>query len=149
MSQIIERVLRFAEDLVAALACVARARQHDRRAEQRGRHVVEVAELPNARDVAGEEVDRERALEREVVEVVVEQDGNLAAGCLGGQDLVAGAGAMDDEPRVGSGAVDDAVVDELARLAQHRRVHALARVQQPRRRGSRPAAGAPPRAGPT
>ncbi|MCY1441982.1 hypothetical protein D9M71_583230 [compost metagenome] len=42
---------------------------------------------------------------------------------------MAAAGAMHHHERVGSGAVDDAVIDELAVLVEHRGVHRFAGVE--------------------
>ncbi|MNI38231.1 hypothetical protein D3C73_923640 [compost metagenome] len=42
---------------------------------------------------------------------------------------MAAAGAMHHHERVGSGAVDDAVIDELAILVEHRGVHRFAGVE--------------------
>ncbi|MNZ36740.1 hypothetical protein D3C78_541690 [compost metagenome] len=123
------RIGGLAEDLVAALAGVAGARDHHRAAEQLGLHMVEVRQLADARHVLGEKIHRQRSLQRQVVHVVVEQHRHLAALGRTHQHLVAGAGAVHHHEGVGAGAVDHAVVDELAGLAEDGRVHRLARIQ--------------------
>ncbi|MNE19824.1 hypothetical protein D3C80_1129210 [compost metagenome] len=123
------RVGGLAEDLVAALAGVAGARDHHRAAEQLGLQVVEVRQLADARHVLGEKIHRQRSLQRQVVQVVVEQHRHLAAQGRAHQHLVARAGAVHHHEGVGAGAVDHAVVDELAGLAEDGRVDRLARIQ--------------------
>ena len=122
------RVLAAHEDLVAALAGVAGARDHDGGAEQRRLHVVEVLEVADARHVLGEEVHCERALQREIVEIVIEQHGDVAA--HGGLDdlLMRRARAVHQHEGVGAGAIDDAVIGEHAAVIQHAGIDRLARI---------------------
>ena len=122
------RIGGLAEDLVAALAGVAGARDHHRAVEQPGLQVMEVRQLANTRHLLGEEVHGQRPLQREVVQVVVEQHRHLPALGRAQQHLVAVAGAVHHHEGVGAGAVDHAVVDELAGLVEHRGVDALARI---------------------
>ena len=67
----------------------------------------------------GEVVDGQRPLQREIVQIVVEQHGHIAAERLLDDFLVAGAGAVHQHPGIGAGAIDDAVVGEMAALVQH------------------------------
>ena len=122
------RILAAHEDLVAALAGVAGARDHDGRAEQGGLHVVEILEVADARHVLGEEIDRQRALQRQIVEVVVEQDGDVAAHGLLDHFLMRRARTVHQHPGIGAGAVDDAVVGEHAALVEHAGIDRLARI---------------------
>ena len=58
--------------------------------------VREVRQVADAGHVAGEQVDRFGPLQRQVVHVVVEQQRAVAARRMGGEQLVAGAAAVDD-----------------------------------------------------
>ena len=112
-------ILAAHEDFVAALAGIAGARDHHRRAEQRRLHVVEIFEIADAGHVFGEIIDRERPLQRQVVQVVVEQHGAIAARRLLDDLLMAGARAMHQHPGIRAGAIDDAIVGEMAAIVQH------------------------------
>ena len=60
------------EYLVAALAGVACARDHYRKAEQLRLHVMEVRQVANAGHMLCQIVDGGRSLQRQVVQIVVE-----------------------------------------------------------------------------
>ena len=122
------RILAAHEDLVAALAGVAGARDHDRRAEQRGLHVVEILQVADTRHVLGEEIDGERALQGEIVQIVIEQHGDVAA--HGGLHdlLMRRARAVHQHEGVGAGAIDDAIVGEHAAVVEHAGIDRLARI---------------------
>ena len=112
-------ILALAEDLVAALAGVAGARDRDRAAEQRGRHVVKILEVANAGHVLGEKIDRDRALQRQIVQVVVDDHRRIAADDVLRQGFMSRAAAVHHHPGVRAGAVQDAVLDEMAGVVQH------------------------------
>lgn len=90
---------------------------------------MEVRQLTDPGDVLGEKVHRQRPLQRQIVQVVIEQHRHLPALGRAHQHFVAAAGTVHHHERVGSGAVDDAVIDELAVLVEHRGVHRLAGVE--------------------
>ncbi len=60
---------------------------------------MEVGQVADARHMLGEVVDGERTLQREVVQIVVEAERDVAAHRRLLQLLMAGAGAVHDHPR--------------------------------------------------
>ncbi|MPL84470.1 hypothetical protein SDC9_30435 [bioreactor metagenome] len=123
------RVLAAHEQLVAALAGISRACDQRRHPEKRGGHVAEVIQAADARHVFLEEIDGERALQRQVMQIVVEADRDVAAGRGHRQLLEALARAMHHHEGIRRGAVDHAVVDELARIVEHAGIDGAARHQ--------------------
>ena len=80
--------------------------------------MVEIFQIPNAGHVILQKVDRQGALQRKIEQVIVEQHRHIAAGGGGADRLVRGTAAMHHEPAVRAGAVQYAVIDELAGLVQ-------------------------------
>ena len=107
-------ILAAAENLIAALAGIAGARDHHRQAEQPGLHVMEIGEVANAGHMLCQIVDGHRPLQRKVVQIVVEAQRDVAAHGGALQLLMAGARTMHDHPGIRAGAVEDAVVGEIA-----------------------------------
>src|SRR5579871_2306159 len=65
-------VLSLAKELVATLTGVSGARDEHGPAEQRRGHMVEVLEVANAGHVLREEVHRNRSLQRQVVQIIID-----------------------------------------------------------------------------
>lgn len=82
--------------------------------------MAEIAQVADTRHVPGEEIGRQRPLQRQIVQVVVEQQRDIATHRCGRQRLVCRAGAVDDHPAVRRHPVEDAVIDELAVIVQQR-----------------------------
>ena len=80
---------------------------------------MEIGQVANAGHVLGEIVDGRRPLQRQVVQIVVETQRDVAAHRGALQLLMAGSRAVHDHPGVRAGAVEDAVVGEFALLVQH------------------------------
>jgi hypothetical protein len=112
-------VLALAEDFVAAFAGVAGARNRDSAAEQGRRHMMEVLQVANPRDMLGEKIDGHRSLQRQVMQIIVDDHGRVASDHVLRQGLMAGAAAVHHHPGIGSHAIEDAVFDEMAGLVQH------------------------------
>ena len=123
------RVGGFAEDFVAAFAGVAGARNHHRAAKQLGLQVVEVRQLADARHMLAQVFHRQRALQRQVVQVVVKQHRHVAPQRAACEDFMALARAVDHHESVGAVAVNHAIVNELARFVEHAGVDRFAGVQ--------------------
>lgn len=60
--------------------------------------MMEIFEVADAGDIFGEIIDRDRPLQRQVMQVVVEEHCAIAAGGLLDEFLVAGARAMHQHP---------------------------------------------------
>ena len=91
--------------------------------------MAEIAKLAHAGDVLFQIIHRQRALQRQVVQLVIKADRHIAA-CGGhGQLFVPLARPMHHGEAVGAKAVDHAVIHELARIVEHAGVNRLARHQ--------------------
>ena len=95
-------VLALAEDLIAALAGVAGARDRHGAAEQGRRHVMKVLEVANTRDMLGEKIDGHGSLQRQIVQIIVDDHGGVAADDVLRQGFVPGAAAVHHHPGIGS-----------------------------------------------
>ena len=122
-------ILPPAENLIAALAGIAGARQGDRLAEQRGPHMREIGQGPHTRNVFFQIVHRQRPLQRQVVQLVVKAHRHIAPRRGHGQLLVPLTRAMNHRERIRPKAVDHAIIDELAGVVQHAGVNRAARHQ--------------------
>jgi len=89
---------------------------------------MEIPEIPDAGHVFRQVFDRQRPLQGQVMEIVVELHGTVAAGGLLRHFLLARAGAMHEHPCVGSCPIDDAVFREEPTIVQHARVDGFARI---------------------
>ncbi len=121
-------VFALAEDLIAALAGVAGSRNRHRTAEQRRRHMMKIFEVANAGNVFGEKIDRHRALQRQIVQIIVDDHCGIAANHVLCQRLMARAAAVHHHPRVRSHAIQDAILDEMPGLVQHAGIGGLSRI---------------------
>ncbi len=65
-----------------------------------------------------QEIYRDRALQRQVVQVVIEQHGHIAPDAGRREQFVCAARSMHHHPGVRPGAIEDAVVDELALIVE-------------------------------
>ena len=91
--------------------------------------MVEIFEVADARHVLCQIINGDGALQRQVMQVVVKQHGAIAACGLADDFLMAGAGAMYQHPAVRAGAVDDAVIGEMATVIQHAGIDRLAGIE--------------------
>ena len=121
------RIRRAAENLVPAFASIARARDRHWAAKQGRRSVAEIIEVTNAGHMTRKEIDRDRSLQRKIVQIVVEDQRRISTDHRGRQHVMRRAAAVDDHPTVGTGAIQDAIVDEMAVRVQERRIGAFAR----------------------
>ena len=120
---------RLAEDLVAALAGVAGARNRDGAAEQRRRHVVKVFQARECRARAWTEnrprrgpcSDRSCRSSSTIMAA-------LRPTTYSVEGLVAGAAAVHHHPGIRARAVQHAVLDEMPGVVQHAGIRGLARV---------------------
>ena len=91
--------------------------------------MAEIAQRPYTRNVFLQILHRQRALQRQVVQIVVKAHRHIAPRGGHGQLLMRAARAMHHGKTVRAKAVDHTIVDEFARVIQHRRIDRAARHQ--------------------
>ncbi len=89
---------------------------------------MKIFEIANTGNMFREEIDRHRALQRQIVQIIVDDHCGIAADHVFGQGFMARAAAVHHHPRVRPHAIQDAVFDEMSRLVQHAAVGGFSRI---------------------
>ena len=89
--------------------------------------MAEILEIADARHMFGQEIDRHRPLQRQIVQIIVEQQRNIAPSARRDQAFMPGPRSMHHHPAIGAHAIENAIVDEVPIVIEHRRIGRLAR----------------------